>query len=180
MTMPKFTPFFLLIALLLIPNATLAAGNVEAAASVPSAQKQARAVSVAVSDMEKVVEVSGQPWRIRRTKNPMGSFVLFRNETAVPLLVSFADDGGFAPASEPLPAGATRAQRCEIGRASYPLAVASERGEGVLNAQLKCGDSVVVQSPERPNTRSLEAINAAWAPPPSESAETPRSTAREH
>ena len=180
MTTPKFTPIVFLIGLFSIPNAALAAGDVQAATSASSQERQVSAVSVAVSEMEKTVEVAGQHWRIRRAKNPMGSIVLFRNQTAVPLLVSFSGEEERTPTGDPLNLGAARALRCEVGRASYPLTVASEQGETVLYTQLKCGDSVIVQSPERPNIRSLEAINAAWAPPPSESVAMPRTGAGEH
>ena len=179
MTTPKFTPIVFLIGFFSIANAALATGDAKAATSASSQEGQLSAVSVAASEMEKTVEVAGEHWQIRRAKNPMGSIVLFRNQTAVPLLVSFSGEEERAPA-DPLTPGAARALGCEVGRASYPLTVASAQGQTVLHAQLSCGDSVVLQSPGRTKAAPLEAINAAWAASPSESAATPRTTAEEH
>ena len=179
MTTPKFTPIVFLIGCFSVPNAALAAGDAKAATSASSEEGQLNAVSVAASEMEKTVEVAGEHWRIQRAKNPLGSIVLFRNETNVPLLVSFSGVDERA-LTDPLNPGAARALGCEVGRASYPLTVASEQGEAVLHMQLSCGDSVVIQSPGRTEAGPLEAINAAWAAPPSESAETPRTGPREH
>ena len=180
MITPKFTPIVFLIGCFSVPNAALAAGDAKAATSASSEEGQLSAVSVAVSEMEKTVEVAGEHWRIRRAKNPMGSIVLFRNQTAVPLLVSFSGEEERAPTGDPLAPGAARAPGCEVGSASYPLTVASEQGEAVLHVQLSCGDSVAIQSPGRTKAAPLEAINAAWAASPSESAATPRTTAEEH
>ena len=103
---------------------------------------------------------------------------MVRKETEAPLFVSFASEDGATPS---VPPGETVAQRCDIDRTNYPLAVASELGETVLDAQLKCGDSVVVQSIDDapPIVRPLEAINEAWALPPSESTAEPRDMAGE-
>ena len=177
MTTPKFALIAFLIAFFSVPNATLAAGEVETAVSSSSEHGQASGVSVAVSDLE--TDVAGEHWRIRRAKNPMGSIVLFRNETTVPLLVSFSDEDERAPV-DPLNPGAARALRCVAGKASYPLRVTSKQGETVLHAQLSCGDSVIIQSPGRTEVPPLEAINAAWALPPSESAATPQNGTEEH
>ena len=179
MTTPKFTPFVFLIGCFSVPNVAHAAGDVKAATSASSQERQISAVSVAVIEVEKTVEVAGEHWRIRCAKNPMGSIVLFRNETNVPLLVSFSGEDERA-LTDPLNPGAARALGCEVGRASYPLTVASEQGEAVLYTQLSCGDSVIIQSPGRTKAAPLEAINAAWAASPSESAATPRTTAGEH
>ena len=167
--MHRFT-LIILIGLFSGSNTALAAGGGEATASDVSERRPVDPMSVAVRDSSRAL---GQgPWRIRRAKSPLGSIVLLRNETAAPLLVSFAAE------DEPVPPGGTVAQRCDVGRGSYPLAVASERGESLLDTQLKCGDSVVVQSANdlTPSVR-LEAINEAWALPPSESAAEPRDMA---
>ena len=178
MTMHRFA-LVILIGLFPVSNAALAAGDGEAVASDVSEERSVGAVgatSVAVRDSNRAV--GQEPWRIRRAKNPWGRFVLVRNETAAPLFVSFASEDGATPS---VPPGETVAQRCDIDRTNYPLAVASELGETVLDAQLKCGDSVVVQSIDDapPIVRPLEAINEAWALPPSESTAEPRDMAGE-
>lgn len=169
MTMHRFA-LVILIGLFPVSNAALAAGDGEAVASDVSEQRPVGASSVAIRDSNRAV--GQEPWRIRRAKNPWGRFVLVRNETAAPLFVSFASEDGAVPS---VPPGETVAQRCDIGRTNYPLAVASELGETVLDAQLKCGDSVVVQSIDHtpPIVRPLEAINEAWALPPGESTAEP-------
>lgn len=174
--MYRFVPV-ILIGFPLGSNAALAAGDGEAVASDVSEQRPVGATSVAVRDSNRAV--GQEPWRIRRAKNPWGRFVLVRNETAAPLFVSFAVEDRPVP---PVPPGETVAQRCDIDRTNYPLAVASELGETVLDAQLRCGDSVVVQSIDHalPIFRPLEAINEAWALPPSESTAEPLDTAGEH
>ena len=154
-------------------NAALAAGSGDEIASDVSERRPVVATSVAVRDSNRALGPG--PWRVRRAKNPMGSIVLLRNETAAPLLVSFAGEDGLVPP------GGTVAQRCDVGTTSYALAVASELGESLLDTQLKCGDSVVVQSADdvAPSIR-LEAVNEAWALPPSESAAEPLDMAGEH
>lgn len=176
MTMLRFA-LVTLIGLFPGSDAALAAGDGEAVASDVSEQRPVSAMSVAVRDSNRAVRQ--ERWRIRRAKNPWGRFVLVRNETADPLFVSFATEDGAAPS---VPPGETVAQRCDIGRTNYPLAVVSELGETVLDAQLKCGDSVVVQSIDHttPIVRPLEAINEAWARPPSESTAKPLDMAGEH
>lgn len=160
-------------------NAALAAGDGEAAVSDAAERGPAGAAAVVEHGAHTMVEVRGDAWRIRRAKNPMGSIVLVRNETDAPLSVSFAGEDGPQSGDPVLPGGA-KAQRCEVGRTSYPLAVASEAGERVLDARLKCGDSVVVQSPEPAAIGPLEAVNEAWALPPGESAAVPLDIAEEH
>ena len=157
-------------------NAALAADDVEAADV--SKRKTVGDVSVEVADLSRLVEVGGEQWRIRRSKSPTGSTMLLRNETGVPLIASFAGEDGEDAAAERVPAGGTVVRRCEASGAGYPLAIASEQGEGVLAAQLKCGDSVVVQSPGR-LVAPLEAINEAWAAPPGESVAEPLDMAGE-
>ena len=160
----------ILIAFILGPNALAAAGDGEVAASDVSERKPVGAASVAVLDSKRAV---GQtPWRIRRAKNAMGSIVFDRNETAAPLLVSFAGKDS-RPSGEPVPPGGTAVRHCDAGKASYPLAIASEQGESVLDAQTRCGDSVVVQSDDGATFPPLEAINEAWALPPGESVAEP-------
>ena len=155
-------------------NAALAASDSEAAsdASASSERSPFSATSVAVG--ESIVTVNGEQWRIRRAKNPLGSMVLVRNETATPLAVSLRSE------SATVPPGGVRKQRCEVGKEAYPLAVASELGESVLDARLTCGDSIVVQSPNRVESGPLEAVNEAWALPPGESAATPVDKTKEH
>lgn len=169
MTMHRFA-LVILIGLFPVSNAALAAADGQAVASDVSEQRSVGASSVAIRDSNRAV--GQEPWRIRRAKNPWGRFVLVRNETAAPLFVSFASEDGAVPS---VPPGETVAQRCNIGKTNYPLAVASELGETVLDAQLKCGDSVVVQSIDHtpPIVRPLEAINEAWALPPDESTAEP-------
>ena len=157
-------------------NAALAADDVEAADV--SERKTVADVSVEMADLNRLVEVGGEQWRIRRSKSPTGSMMLLRNETGVPLIASFAGEDGQGAAAERVPAGGTVARRCEASGAGHPLAIASEQGEGVLDAQLKCGDSVVVQSPGR-LVAPLEAINEAWAAPPGESVAEPLDLAGE-
>ena len=169
MTMHRFM-LIILIGLFPGSNAALAAGGGETVASDVSERRPLDATSVAVRDSNRALGEG--PWRIRWAKNPMGSVVLLRNETTAPLLVSFAGEDG------PVPPGGTVAQRCDVGTTNYPLAVASELGESLLDTQLKCGDSIVVQSADdvAPSVR-LEAVNEAWALPPSESAAEPRGMA---
>ena len=69
-------------------NAAVAADDVEAVDV--SERKTIADVSVGVADLSKSVTVRGEPWRIRRAKNPTGSLFLIRNETDVPLIASFA------------------------------------------------------------------------------------------
>lgn len=157
-------------------NAAVAADDV-AGVDVPQ-RKTIADVSVGVADLSKSVTVRGEPWRIRRAKNPTGSLVLIRNETGVPLIASFAGGSGREAIRERVAAGGTVVRRCEASGASYPVAVASEQGEDVLDAQLKCGDSVVVQSTGR-LVAPLEAINEAWALPPSVSVAEPLDMAGE-
>lgn len=157
-------------------NAALAADDVEAADV--SKWKAVSDVSVEVADLSRLVEVGREQWRIRRSKSPTGSMMLLRNETDVPLIASFAGKDGQDAAGERVPASGTVVRRCEASGADYPLAIASEQGEGILDAQLKCGDSVVVQSPGR-LVAPLEAINEAWAAPPGESVAEPLDMAGE-
>lgn len=172
MTMHRFIPI-ILIGLFPGSNAALAAGSGEAIASDVSERRPVVATSVAVRDSNR--ELGQGPWRIRRAKNPMGSIVLLRNETAAPLLVSFAGEDG------QVPSGGTIAQHCDVGTTTYALAVVSELGESLLDTQLKCGDSVVVQSVDDiPPSVRLEAVNEAWALPPSESEAEPLDIAGKH
>ena len=157
-------------------NAALAADDAEAADV--SERKTAADVSIEVGGLNRSVEVGGQRWRIRRAENRGGSMVLIRNETGVPLIVSFAGGSGREAVRERVAAGRTVVRRCEASGAGYPLAIASEQGEGVLDAQLKCGDSVVVQSPGR-LVAPLEALNEAWAAPPGETVAEPLDMAGE-
>ena len=160
------------------PNAApLAADDVDAADA--SERGTVADVSVEVGALNRSVKVGGEPWWIRRAKNPTGSMMLIRNDTRVPLIASFSDEGGRKTVGEPVPAGGAVVRHCEASGASYPLVIASERGERVLNAQLRCGDSVVVQSGDRAVV-PVRAINEAWAPPPSESVEEPHDTAEGH
>ena len=153
------------------------AGNVE---SVDVSERKTIAdVSVGVADLSESVTVGGEAWRIRRAKNPTGTLVLIRNETGVPLIASFARGSGREAVRERVAAGGTVAQRCKAGGAGFPVAVASEQGEGVLDAQLRCGDSVVVQSPGRV-VSPLAPVNEAWAAPPGESLAEPLNMAGEH
>ena len=161
-------------------NAALATGVGEAVVSDAAERVPAGAASVVEHGANTTVEVGGEAWRIRRAKNPLGSIVLVRNETDAPLSVSIAGEDGPAHPGDPVPPGGAKAQRCEVGRTTYPLAVASEAGERVLDAQLQCGDSVVVQLPERAAVGPLEAVNEAWALPPGESAAAPLDMAEEH
>ena len=176
MTLRRFA-LFILIGSFPGSNAALAAGDVEGADV--SERKTVADVSVEVADLNRLVEVRGEQWRIRRSKNPTGSMMLLRNETGVPLIASFTGEDGQDAAGDRVPAGGTVERRCEAGAASYPVAVASERGEGVLNAQLRCGDSIVVQSPDR-LVAPLEALNEASAAPPGESVAEPFDMAGEH
>ncbi len=158
-------------------NAAIAADDLEAADV--SERKTIGDVSIEVGDLSRSVNVGGQQWRIRRAKNPGGSMVLIRNETGVSLIASFAGDAGREAASERVPAGGTAVRRCEANGAHFPLAIASEQGEGILDAQLTCGDSVVFQSADR-IISPVEAINEAWATPPSESVAEPLNAVGEH
>ena len=158
-------------------NAALAADGVEAADV--SERKTAVGVSVGMVDLDRSIKVGGQPWRIRRAKNPAGSMMLLRNETGAPFVASFARQDGQEAASEQVPAGGVVVRRCEASGARYPLTIASEQGEGVLDAQLTCGDAVVVQSADR-TVAPVETINRAWATPPSESVAEPLDAVGEH
>ena len=158
-------------------NAAVAADDVEAVDL--SERKTIADVSVGVADLSKSVTVRGEPWRIRRAKNPAGSLVLIRNETGVPLIAAFARGSSREAIRERVAAGGTVARRCKAGGAGYPVAIASEQGEGVLDAQLRCGDSVVVQSPGRV-AAPLAPVNEAWAAPPDESLAEPLNMAGEH
>ena len=166
----------LILAIGLFPcsNAALATVDSKAVSDAPMYSEQSPITGSSVAIGDSTVTVDGESWRVRRAKNPMGSIVLVRNETAMPLAVSLGGE------STQVPPNGVSEQRCEVGRQSYPLAIASDQGERVLDAQLTCGDSVVVQSRNRPEVPSLEAVNEAWALPPGESAETPVEGAGEH
>ena len=152
-------------------NAAVAADDLEAVDV--SERKTIADVSVGVADLSESVTVGGERWRIRRAKNPTGTLVLIRNETGVPLIASFAAE------DQRVPVSGTAVRHCEASGAGYPVAIASEQGEGVLDAQLRCGDSIVVRSPSRAVV-PLAPVNEAWAPPPSESAAAPLDMAGEH
>lgn len=161
----------LLFALAGLMLAMPAAGDGDAA--VPDDQGLFGAMSVAL-DSNRAAD--DQLWRIRRAKNPQGTMVLIRNESAVPLLVSFDSENKPAFSGDPIPPGETCEQRCDYGRTIYDVALITERGERVLDTRLHCGDSVIAQSPQWTGTlRRVEAINEAWASSPGESVAEPKS-----
>ena len=170
--------FALIILIGLIPgtDAALAADDEDAADT--SERRTVAGASVEVSAWNRSLKVGGKPWRIRRAKNPAGSMMLIRNETDVRLIASFGGERAVMR-SEPVPAGTAVVRRCEANGAAYPLAVASEEGEKLLEAQLRCGDSVVVQSGDRAVV-TVEALNEASAPPLGESVAEPLDTAGGH
>ena len=139
-----------------------------------SERKTIADVSVEVADLSKSVTVGSEPLRIRRAENPAGSLVLIRNETGVPLIASFAAEDEQEVAGERVPTGGTIVRRCETSGAHYALAIASERGEKVLNAQLTCGDSIVVQPAGLSRAHPLGVVNDAWALPSGESSSVPQ------
>ena len=119
---------------LVAPLAVVAA----AAAEGPVPDMDGAVVYSEGQSAERVADELGT-WRIRRTRNPHGSFVLIRNESSVALSVTH----GGIPAESLIP-GRAIATDCSGEAASQTLVLGIYEGDVFYSDSVECGDAVQI------------------------------------